>query len=169
MESRIGITGHRPGKLPCGYNWDDPAARTIRAWMRDHLRKIEGEVKACTGMALGADLFFAAVCYWEKVPYIAFCPCWGQENKWPKESQDRYMSLLRQAEEIVYVHNSPYPGPQCMLQRNQAMIDWLGKAEKSLLLAIWNGDQKGGTADAIRRAKKVGLDIVVLDPSNLNA
>ena len=169
MEFRIGITGHRPNKLPCQYDWDDARAAMIRKWMRGHVFELKNkpgtELKACTGMALGADLFFAAVCYWEDVPFKAFCPCWGQENKWPTESQDRYMSLLRKAEEIIYVHNGPYPGPQCMLERNQAMVDWLKGSKHSLLLAIWNGDLKGGTADAIKRAKQAGLEILVLDPS----
>ena len=170
MEYRIGVTGHRPNKLPCGYDWDHPAAKQIRAWMREHIRRLKSEhdLIACTGMALGADLFFAAVCNWEKVPFIAFCPCWEQDKKWPQESQDLYSSLLREADEVRYIFKGPYPGPQCMLQRNQAMVDWLAAGEKKTTLGIWNGDQKGGTADALRRMATLSIPTLLLNPTTLS-
>lgn len=166
---RIGITGHRPNKLPCEYDWNHKYAKNLRAKLREKIRSLKegNDLIACTGMALGSDLFFAAVCFWEKVPFIGFCPCWGQENKWPRESQDRYLGLLKEAKEIRYVHNGPYPGPQCMLERNQAMIDWLKEEKDSILLAVWNGDQKGGTFDALRRAANAKIKTIVIDPNSI--
>jgi len=146
----IGATGHRPKDLRGGYDWNSPANRAIRAWMRERIQEL-GCTLGITGGALGVDMFWASALYHSGVPYILFAPCKGQESRWPEESQRIYRAILKHAREVRYTHDGPYPGPWCMLQRNQDMVDFLAE-RKGILLAVWNGRKAGGTYDCIRRA-----------------
>lgn len=167
MTTRIGVTGHRPKDLPGKYDWDHPNNQSIRAWMEDRLSYYQiAELEACTGMALGVDQFFAACCYKMKIPYHSFLPCQGQQSRWPVNSQKLYNYLLGRAASERYTHEGPYNGPRCMLDRNQAMVDWLD-AKGGILLAVSTGRETGGTADCLRRAEKKGLIVEVCDPLRL--
>jgi uncharacterized phage-like protein YoqJ len=167
MGSRIGITGHRPASLPGGYNWDHPNNESIRSWITKRLRYYqEPTLEGCSGMALGVDQFFAACCYQLKIQFHSFLPCRGQESRWPDKSKRLYKYLLDKAVNRVYVHDGPYNGPGCMLDRNQAMVDWLDK-EGGILLVVSDGSETGGTADCLRRAERKGLITEVCNPFDL--
>ncbi len=46
-----------------------------------------------------------------------------------------------------------------MLDRNRFMVE-----RASTLLAVYNGEQRGGTAATVRYAQKMGREIIVIDP-----
>jgi len=46
-----------------------------------------------------------------------------------------------------------------MLDRNRFMVEYA-----STLLAVYNGEQRGGTAATVRYAQKMGREIIVIDP-----
>ena len=46
-----------------------------------------------------------------------------------------------------------------MLDRNHRLVEVSG-----VLLAIYNGERRGGTAATVRYARKMGRQIVILDP-----
>jgi predicted Rossmann fold nucleotide-binding protein DprA/Smf involved in DNA uptake len=50
-----------------------------------------------------------------------------------------------------------------MLDRNHRLVD-----AASLLLAVYNGERRGGTAATIRYAQKLGREIYVVDPVSLD-
>ena len=49
-----------------------------------------------------------------------------------------------------------------MLDRNRFLVE-----HASTLLAVYNGERRGGTAATMRYAQKMGREIVVIDPATL--
>ena len=58
---------------------------------------------------------------------------------------------------MIYVSEDYYKG--CMLERNRYLVDHSAK-----LLAVYNGERRGGTAMTVRYAKKIGREVFVIDP-----
>ena len=56
-----------------------------------------------------------------------------------------------------YVSRKYYDG--CMLARNRRLVDQAG-----ILLAVYNGERRGGTAATVRYARKAGREIIMIDP-----
>ena len=48
---------------------------------------------------------------------------------------------------------------KCMLERNQRLVDSAG-----ILLAVYNGEKRGGTAATVRYAQKAGREIIYINP-----
>lgn len=158
---RVVVTGHRPNKLPGGYNWANKNNGKIIAWMANQLNSIDGPVTACTGMALGVDQMFAYVCRVRGIDYVAFAPCKNQERMWPAHAQTDYRDLLKAASTVNYVHDGPYYNG-CMQARNLAMRDWALEEKGSILLAVWNGIPGGGTYNMMK-ACNGKMDIIYYD------
>lgn len=47
------------------------------------------------GMAIGFDMLVAMVCHINKIPFVAYVPFLGQEDRWIDETKDVYNMLLR--------------------------------------------------------------------------
>ena len=84
-------------------------------------------------------------------------PCEGQEDAWPMSEQERYRSILRQADEVIYV-NREYTS-DCMLARNRYLVE-----HSSVLLAVYNGSRRSGTGMTVRYAKRLGREVIVIAP-----
>ncbi len=84
-------------------------------------------------------------------------PCEGQADKWSAPAQERYFSILEQADSIVYV--SRKYSKDCMVKRNRYLVD-----HAACLLAIYNGEWRGGTAMTVRYVRKLGRKIILLEP-----
>ena len=84
-------------------------------------------------------------------------PCEGQADGWSASARDLYSSILVQADEVLYVNRQYQPG--FMLERNRYLVD-----HAACLLAVYNGEQRGGTAMTVRYAKKLGRKIIVIAP-----
>ena len=85
------------------------------------------------------------------LPYV------GQADKWSDSAQERYRFILSQADSLEYVSHDYYDG--CMLDRNRRLVD-----AADLLLAVYNGERRGGTAATVRYAWKLGRRIIMIDP-----
>lgn len=48
-----------------------------------------------------------------------------------------------------------------MLDRNSLLVD-----SAAFLLAVYNGEWRGGTAATVRYARKLGRKIIILDPAS---
>ena len=81
----------------------------------------------------------------------------GQERKWLASEQERYHSILQQADEVIYV-NREYSA-NCMLERNRWLVD-----HSSVLLAVYNGTYRSGTGMTVRYAKQLGREVIIIDP-----
>lgn len=84
----------------------------------------------------------------------------GQADRWSDPAQERYRSILEQADSVEYVSREYYEG--CMLDRNHRLVEAAG-----VLLAVYNGERRGGTAATVRYARKLGKKIIILDPVSL--
>jgi uncharacterized phage-like protein YoqJ len=152
----ISFTGHRPNKLG-GYKDPNPIKERIKIEIRKIFLELKPE-KVISGMALGVDQWAVEVCLELGVPFIASVPFTGQENMWPHKSKLYYHELLAKAEEEIIVSEGGYT-PWKMQIRNQHMID-----NSDILIAVYDGTG-GGTGNAVDYAKKIGREIILIDPS----
>ena len=181
----ICFTGHRPNKLG-GYDYKNIKNKKIRRKIYDTLRELienyEGiQVHFISGGALGIDQFAFDVCDFiiNKTKYdklyineIAI-PFKDQPNAWFKqEDKDRYFGQIEKADKVTYVDtlegykrtNIPegkYNAYKMQL-RNEYMVD-----NADIVIAVWNGDKKGGTYNCVKYAEKLGKRIIQINPSDV--
>lgn len=135
----LSVTGHRPDKLGGYFDRTDQLLVKVAIVCIEELKPDE----IITGMAQGWDLAVAEASAILRVPFIAAVPCDAQEKLWPLKSRQRYQKLLNEAAEVVNVSPGPYAGWK-MMKRNKWMMD-----RGDDLLALWNGDQSGGTFNTV--------------------
>ena len=121
-----------------------------------------GVTQFLSGMAEAVDTWsaLAVLDLREKNPAIklhCILPCIEQADKWTASSRERYRSILEQADSIVYVNRACLKN--CMLERNRFLVD-----HAAALLAVYNGERRGGTAATVRYAQKMSREIIVIDP-----
>lgn len=140
------ITGHR----------EIPAEKL--AWVEERLQyELLHAVQAgythfVSGFAAGADLIFAnaVVGMKEQFPVTleAAIPYPGR-----LKTPDRVFHALLEKCDIVRIHSNQYCR-QCYQIRNRYMVD-----VSSLVIAVYDGRQIGGTAATIRYARQIGRNI----------
>lgn len=158
------FTGHRPKSFPWKYNekaYDCVLLKRVLARQIAALAD-RGVTDWLSGMALGVDVWAAEIVLGlkKKNPALhlhCILPCEGQEVKWPVADRERYHSILRQADEVVYVSRAYHS--DCMLERNRYMVD-----RASILLAVYNGAYRSGTGMTVRYAQKLRLETIIVDP-----
>ena len=119
----------------------------------------------CSGMAEGTDFYCAQIVLTlrEKNPALklhCILPYRGQADKWTALSRDRYRSIIEQADSVVYVSREYHKN--CMLDRNRFLVEYA-----STLLAVYNGVRRSGTGATVRYARKLGRELIVIDPVTL--
>lgn len=160
------FTGHRPYKLPWKYNETDRRFLALMAALTQEISALaaEGVTDFFCGMAEGTDCYCAQIVLKLRRDNPALqlhcvLPCRNQANKWPDSAQKRYHAILQRANSIVYVSQEYRQG--CMLERNRRLVE-----SAAVLLAVYNGEWRGGTAATIRYAQKLGRKLIVLDPGD---
>ena len=161
------FTGHRPSKFPWKYNQDDARCVALKEVLTEQIAAlVEAGVKDfCSGMAEGTDCYCSQIvlALREKNPMLklhCILPHKGQEDKWSASSRELYRSILDQADSIVYVSRTYRQN--CMLDRNRFLID-----HASTVLAVYNGVRRSGTGATVNYARKMGREIIVIDPATL--
>jgi uncharacterized phage-like protein YoqJ len=161
------FTGHRPHKFPWKYAEDDPRCLSLKQTMYAEIERLAaaGVYHFFSGMALGVDLWASQMVLDLRSTYpnlILHCilPCERQEVKWPEKKQEVYRDILRKADSIEYISQEYYNG--CMLDRNRKLV-----SSSEILLAVYNGEQRGGTAATVRYARQAGREIIIIDPNTL--
>lgn len=96
-------------------------------------------------------------------------PCCDQPIKWRTTDIERYFKQLQSADKVTYVdylegYSIPKNKvdkyhPSKMIMRNKYMVD-----KCDLLIAVWDGSEKGGTYDCIKYALKQGKKIIYINP-----
>lgn len=163
-KTAVAFTGHRPRKFPWRYDELDPRCVALKAVLTEQITALAdaGITQFLSGMAEGTDVWSAlsVLALQEKNPKVklhCILPCREQADKWAASSQDLYHSILERADSIVYVSRAYHKN--CMLERNRFLVD-----HASALLAVYNGEWRGGTAATMRYAQKLGREIIVIDP-----
>lgn len=146
-------TGHRPSP---GRFDSDPAtfARLTRLafdWILD-----EQPDTVISGMALGWDQALATAALEHGIPVIAAIPFIGQADRWSKPDVERYWHLLERCSEKRVISTGGYSAEKFQ-RRNEAMVD-----DADLVLALWDGLPKGGTANCVAYAEAAGKPVVNL-------
>lgn len=160
MEKKcIMVTGHRPDKLPGGYNLESPANKLLEESLYRILRKAQ-PTSVITGMALGVDQIFLTAALrlrqTQELHIIAAVPCLGQERIWPIKAQGIYAAMLDKCD-TVKILSKEYTR-NCMCERNQWMVDKCTSA-----IAVYDGSA-GGTQDAVNKLKTAKKNILVIHP-----
>ncbi len=161
------VTGHRPQKFPWGNNEKDSRCVELKIALTSQIEELvrNGVTDFLSGMAEGADTWTAltVLILREQHPDLklhCILPCKTQAEKWDIPVQERYHSILEQADSIIYVRREESKG--CMLERNRFLV-----AHADLLLAVGGSTGRSGTAATVRYAQKLGRRIITIDPITL--
>ena len=156
------FTGHRPAKLPWGYNERDPRCVRLKERIADAvlLAYQEGYRHFLCGMAQGCDLYFCEAVLALRRQHSdaaleAARPCETQSNSWPAGDRRRYQAILDQCDLETLVQHHYDRG--CMMRRNRYMVD-----RSSQIIAVYDGVPKGGTAQTLAYAMRRGLKTEIL-------
>lgn len=163
------FTGHRPKSFPWKYDESAPDCVLLKEVLAEQIKALadRGVTDFLSGMAQGTDLWCSEIVLdlKKKNPALmlrCILPCKGQESKWTVSAQERYHTILAQANEVIYV-GQEY-SRDCMLKRNRYLVD-----HSSFLLAVYNGTWRSGTGATVRYAQKQRREIIIIDPSSRNA
>ena len=165
LDNCCAFTGHRPRKFPWGYNEADARCVALKETLAKEIAKLvnAGYTDFFSGMAEGTDTWaaLAVLALKKENPALklhCILPCEGQANGWSTSARELYHSILGQADEVVYVDREYSKG--CMLERNRYLVD-----HAACLLAVYNGEWRGGTAMTVRYARKLGREVSILNPN----
>lgn len=151
-QRRCCFTGHRPEKLP--YSEEETKALLERA-LRQAVS--DGFVTFISGMARGVNIYAAEIVLKlksEGVPIHLICasPYCGFEKRWGITWQNRYDSIMANADLIRYICKKYTPS--CFQIRNEWMVN-----RSSRLVAIYSGIP-GGTKNTIDYANRMGIEVI---------
>ena len=158
------FTGHRPHIFPWKYDETDSRCVALKATLTEQIAMLAGAgvTGYFTGGADGTDCWAAEIvlAMREKNPalkLICILPHEGQADRWSDSARERYHSILKRADSVDYVSRQYYDG--CMIDRNHRLVELAG-----LLLAVFNGVRRSGTGATVNYARKMGREIIVIDP-----
>ena len=161
------FTGHRPAKFPWKYDEADSRCIALISALTEQIRLLAkaGVTDFFSGMAEGTDCYCSQIVLTlrEINPALKLhcvLPHKGQADNWTASSRELYHSILDQADSIVYVSRAYHKN--CMLDRNRFLID-----HASTVLAVYNGIRRSGTGATVNYARKMGREIIVIDPVTL--
>ncbi len=159
------FTGHRPQKLPWGFDESDARCAELKSKLRSAIRLAiaHGKTMFFTGMAMGTDIWAAEIVLELKeelqelgIRLVAVIPHSGQEAKYPEDLKQRYRRIISEADKCIVLQEHYTDG--CMQRRNRYMVD-----NSSMLIAVYSGDG-GGTGYTFDYAKDQGVQIIWIDP-----
>lgn len=158
------FTGHRPKKLPWRSDETAPECAALKAALTEQIAALieKGFTHFMSGMAEGTDVWAAqsVLAFREENPALklhCILPCFNQSEKWSASSQARYRSILEQADSVIFINREDKK--DCMLERNRFLVSYA-----ATVLAVYNGERRGGTAATVRYARRLGREVIVIDP-----
>jgi len=159
------FTGHRPEKLPWRFDEDHPDCIALKERIAQELESLyhRGCRHFITGMARGADLYFAeeVLALREHFPGVtleAAIPCPTQSDSWTLAQRRRYQDILDRCDVEALIQRE-YTR-DCMLRRNRYMVERSG-----FVLAVYDGMERGGTVYTLDYARSRGLEITIIPVS----
>ena len=159
------FAGHRPQKLPWRFDETAPGCVALKETLAAQVAMLieNGYTEFLSGMAPGVDMWAAQIVLSLRVtnPSLrlhCILPCTGQSARWSAASREQYRAILEQADSIIFVNRANKK--DCMLERDRFLVSYA-----SLVLAVYNGERRGGTAATVRYARKLGRELIVIDPA----
>lgn len=162
------FTGHRPMKLPFGFDESHPKCKQLKNILRIEMERLITEYHVCrfiTGMALGIDQICAELVLdlkkkYPKIVLECAIPYEGQAIQWSVEQRERYFSILEKCDEETMLQTRYTK--DCMQKRNRYMVD-----HSTHVLAVWDGSFRSGSGQTVRYAQKMGRTITMIRPDTL--
>lgn len=171
------LTGHRPDKLPDGYNMKGEGTKALAKQLTQVVMYLigGGHSQFISGGAIGSDILFAKIILALKkrghdIQLFMAVPFESQPNMWSQENKEEYFEILNEADKVIYVDElkgsryevSPYGiyNPYKMQVRNEFMVDMA-----DTVIAVYDGYTKGGTRNCIDYATKKGKTIIPINPN----
>lgn len=162
----IAFSGHRPNRLPSDPDQLEKLSFALIAELSK--LRLQGYDTLYCGMAEGADM----LCYeaarsiglhptdWTRMRICCVLPY--ERHYTVSSSMNRFDAYydLTAADSIISM--APKYSPGCFHQRNRYMVD-----HADVLLAIFDGNNKGGTSYTIKYAHKQGKKVILLHPFTL--
>lgn len=152
------VTGHRPQ----GLNSEQTRfAKQSLLKIGKQLQRDHGTVEAISGMALGADTWWARIALKLDLKVAAYIPFESQPNRWSRSDQEMWTHLRNRASrEVVFGESFAY---KWLFVRNDGMI-----ADSDLAIAVFDTSQtKGGTFDSVKKIRKIGHPMILVDVNEL--
>jgi len=149
---RMGVTGHRPGRLKCLITAEE-AARSAT----DELARRHPKMVVVTGGAMGFGHHIARECVRRRIPFELVLPCQPTlfTAYWTMEARMMLAALCRRTVEV----RSPdlmlgQVTPAIYHERNGAIV-----RSTDQLVAFWDGRRSGGTWWTIAHAIGAGKPV----------
>lgn len=151
---RVMVTGHRPQHVaPDRQEW----ARAELDRIAEKLRHENGMTTGISGMAIGADTWWAWSVLGSGAQLWAFVPFPQQADRWSHSQLLTWQYLLSRATRINETATEYSVG--ALHQRNDQML-----AESNLVVAVWSPSKlEGGTASCVEKARRLGKPLIVVD------
>ncbi|UVG33960.1 DprA-like DNA processing chain A [Microbacterium phage Wheelie] len=152
---RVALTGHRPQSLsPSARDWVPLELERLAVKLRDQ----HGMRVGISGMALGADIWWAQATVFAWLDLWAFIPFPQQAERWQPADVALWNEMRSRAAAEVVI--APEYSVQALFARNEAMLN-----DADLVIAVWNPwSTGGGTTATVKSAVNRGLPIIHLDP-----
>ncbi len=158
----VAFTGHRPQGLDA---FHEEAKRKLRAILQHEIQCAikRGANTFLSGMAMGVDLIAAEeVLHAKKAGYpirlLAVLPFQAQANTYPPPMRTRYEAALAAADEVILLQQGYTK--QCFEKRNRYLVE-----RCDLLVAVFNGNERTGTAQTMRMARHAYKEIHIYYPN----
>ena len=159
------ISGHRPKKLPWGYDESKDICKRFKIDLRGVLVKLINDSynRYLIGMAEGFDMICAEILLtlkkeFKHIKIIAVIPCINQNVKWSFKQRLKYRRIVKKADEVIILQKEYTEN--CMNKRNHYMV-----INSSVVLACFDGSPSG-TKNTLMEANKMGHKILILNPKD---
>lgn len=144
-----------------GHRWYDSSRKhSVRKRIEECVREAyrNGITNFISGMAIGFDLLAAELVLSLKqdcpaITLTAALPFGEQASRFNERNKSRYYKCLSQADDIVILSND-YTA-KCYLERDRFMVE-----HSSLLIACYDGRNKGGTFWTVNYAARIGKNVI---------
>lgn len=154
-ELSVCFTGHRPDKLPWGYDERDPRCGEFKKKLEAEILRAyrQGARYFLSGMADGVDLYAAETvlrlnALMPEMKLIAVFPYGTGKTARKRRIASRAYRVVSLREEYVRT---------CFMERNRFLT-----AHSSRIICGYSGAGSGGTAATIKLAYEAGLDVVII-------
>ncbi len=144
-----------------GHRWYDSSRKQcviekLEVCVREAYKN--GITNFISGMAIGFDLLAAELVLSLKqecpaITLTAALPFGEQASRFNERNKSRYYKCLSQADDIVILSND-YTA-KCYLERDRFMVE-----HSSLLIACYDGRNKGGTFWTVNYAARIGKNVI---------
>lgn len=144
-----------------GHRWYDSSRKhSVRKKIEECVREAyrNGITNFISGMAIGFDLLAAEVVLslrheFPAITLTAVLPFREQASRFNELNKCRYYKCLSQADDIVILSND-YTA-KCYLERDRFMVE-----HSSLLIACYDGRNRGGTFWTVNFAARTGKNVI---------